>query len=358
MFEEAHAEAVAADPINFAHFPTELNAAQTVPVEVPVDIFELFTVYDKLYFQDKLTKFGVQVKWGKKTMTRCAGMCELKGGPYGGIEIRLSPSLLQYRSNSDIKETLLHEMIHANCFLDHTERDRDGHGAHFQRYMHMINGARTMADPYRPFGGYRITVFHNFVQEVRHFQTHVWKCGKCAHVIRRAMNRAPSEKDCRFYRKDLSGWRHNSANVNKCGDRRCYVHNHLRMCGGEYVRISPEPNAKKQVRRNNGSSTSKATAKSRVKTISTKEEKPPKSEENENEEENNEILSKILKYTVGQMRRLPSRKLIQVTTYVGLTTRGFLEKEDYVAALVTWRQNSANASSRNEIGTNKSIDES
>mmetsp|Transcript_31737 Transcript_31737/g.77358 ORF Transcript_31737/g.77358 Transcript_31737/m.77358 type:complete len:183 (-) Transcript_31737:90-638(-) len=179
-------------------------------------------------------------------MTKCAGMCELKSGGLGGIQIRLSPSLLQYRSNADVKETLLHEMIHAYCFLDHTEMDRDGHGYHFQKHMNRINAGRNPSDPYRPFGGYRITIFHNFVDEVRHFQVHAWECSLCGHTIRRSMNRIPSEKDCRAYRKDLSGWRNPvDSKLNRCGDPRCYVHNHMRVCGGSYVRTSPLPEAKK-----------------------------------------------------------------------------------------------------------------
>eukprot|EP00466_Bigelowiella_natans_P011584 jgi/Bigna1/79744/fgenesh1_pg.65_\ len=223
------------------------------PVEVPVDIHDLFNIYDRVYFSSALTNAGVEVKWGSKMMTKCAGMCEYKGRT-ASIQIRLSPSLLQYRSynlnfyvafpsvpycsdaapssqnrNADVKDTLLHEMIHAYLFLDHTETDRNPN------------------DPYRPFGGYRITVFHSFINEVRHLQTHVWKCEKCHHVIRRAMNRPPSEKDCRAYRKDLSGWTFSiDSPRNRCGDRRCYVHNHIRMCGGAYKRLTPEPPAKKK----------------------------------------------------------------------------------------------------------------
>mmetsp|Transcript_28066 Transcript_28066/g.39196 ORF Transcript_28066/g.39196 Transcript_28066/m.39196 type:complete len:273 (+) Transcript_28066:56-874(+) len=223
------------------------------PVEVPVDIHDLFNVYDRVYFSSALTNAGVEIKWGSKMMTKCAGMCEYKGRT-GSIQIRLSPSLLQYRSNDDVKDTLLHEMIHAYLFLDHTETDRDGHGVHFHRHMDRINSIRNPSDPYRPFGGYRITVFHSFINEVRHFQTHMWKCEKCHHVIRRAMNRPPSEKDCRAYRKDLSGWTLSKDSPrNRCGDRRCYVHNHIRMCGGAYKRLTPEPPAKKKKRESNTS---------------------------------------------------------------------------------------------------------
>jgi len=218
-----------------------------VPVEEPVDIFELFRVYDRVYFDQALTRGGVELKWGSKMMTKCAGMCEWRVRQGGGVQIRLSPSLLQYRSNTDVKETLLHEMIHAQCFLDHSETSRDGHGEVFQAHMRRINNHRNPSDPFRPFGGYRITVYHSFIDEVRHFQVHSWKCSRCSHEIRRSMNRVPSEKDCRAYRKDLSGWKYAlSSPRNRCGDRRCYVHNHMRLCGGAYVRTSEPPEPKRR----------------------------------------------------------------------------------------------------------------
>lgn len=86
----------------------------------------------------------------------------------------------------------------------------------------------------------------------------MWECELCGHTIRRAMNRVPSEKDCRAYRlpnlhlietvikgsrrKDRSDWRYTtSSKLNQCGDPRCYVHNHMRVCGGVYLKKASLP---------------------------------------------------------------------------------------------------------------------
>jgi hypothetical protein len=50
----------------------------------------------------------------------------------GGCIIRLSEPLLKFRPPEDLKETLLHEMIHAKIFLTSTVRDHDDHGPQFQ----------------------------------------------------------------------------------------------------------------------------------------------------------------------------------------------------------------------------------
>ena len=48
-------------------------------------------------------------------MTFCAGTCAYSIGET--CIITLSKPLLQFRTNNDIKETLLHEMIHAYLFI-------------------------------------------------------------------------------------------------------------------------------------------------------------------------------------------------------------------------------------------------
>mmetsp|Transcript_40122 Transcript_40122/g.59049 ORF Transcript_40122/g.59049 Transcript_40122/m.59049 type:complete len:166 (+) Transcript_40122:142-639(+) len=100
-------------------------------------------------------------------MTRSAGTCSFRGGEgmTGMCRIALSVPLLKYRGATDIKETLLHEMIHAVDFLEH--REREGHGKEFQAKMRSIN-AGLCADRYRPERGYTITIFHDFHAEVAH----------------------------------------------------------------------------------------------------------------------------------------------------------------------------------------------
>ena len=47
---------------------------------------------------------------------------------------------LQFRPSLELKETLLHEMIHAWMFLEKI-RDQGDHGPHFQERMNFINRA-------------------------------------------------------------------------------------------------------------------------------------------------------------------------------------------------------------------------
>lgn len=79
---------------------------------------------------------------------------------------------LQYRPHSEVKDTLLHEMIHAYLFLRKI-RDSD-HGPRFQAIMDAINES-TLFDPYRPENGYKIAIFHTMHAEVDSYRTHHWK---------------------------------------------------------------------------------------------------------------------------------------------------------------------------------------
>ncbi|KFM57343.1 Zinc finger RAD18 domain-containing protein, partial [Stegodyphus mimosarum] len=83
-------------------------------------------------------------------------------------------------------------MIHAYLFVTENNKDRTGHGPEFLSHMHRINKET----------GARITVFHNFHDEVEVYRTHWWKCdGPCQNkhpffgIVKRAMNRAPGPND-------------------------------------------------------------------------------------------------------------------------------------------------------------------
>lgn len=52
--------------------------------------------------------------------------------------MQLRAVLVQYRPIKELKETLLHEMIHALLFLERIKDDGD-HGSVFKRYMTQIN---------------------------------------------------------------------------------------------------------------------------------------------------------------------------------------------------------------------------
>lgn len=73
----------------------------------------------------------------------------------------MSTPLLQYRPRSDTINTLLHEAIHAYFFITTSWRhsrgdDGTGHGEGFQ----------LLADAINSHGGYQVTIFHTFHDEV------------------------------------------------------------------------------------------------------------------------------------------------------------------------------------------------
>jgi predicted SprT family Zn-dependent metalloprotease len=184
------------------------------------DVYEYFALYNQLYFEDKLG--CVQLEWSKK-MTLCAGVFQVRQNI---AVIRLSEPLLKFRSVNEIKETLLHEMIHAWVYvmdLDMSD-DKSGHGKNFKVKMNEINKNT----------GLNITVFHSFHDEVEFYRKHVWKCdGPCQKkspyfgLVKRAVNRPPGKSDM-------------------------WWADHEKNCGGKFTKISePEketekPNEKKK----------------------------------------------------------------------------------------------------------------
>ncbi|XP_078444618.1 uncharacterized protein LOC144713800 [Wolffia australiana] len=195
------------------------------------DIHALFCYYNSVYFGDSLG--ACCVSWSSSRMTRCAGVCHC--APGGGCEIRLSEPLLKFRLTSDLKNTLLHEMIHAFLWIHYKNRDHSDHGPSFRRLMDAINSS-SVDDHQRPAGGYNITVCHDFHAEVDHYQTHRWMCEACGDVIKRAMNRAPSPSDCIQKTKPRK---------EPCQIPHCHWHRHLMLCPGSYVKIAEPINRKK-----------------------------------------------------------------------------------------------------------------
>eukprot|EP01054_Gregarina_sp_Poly1_P008261 Gregarina_sp_Poly_1__8260@NODE_481_length_8028_cov_336_122975_g389_i0_p2_GENE_NODE_481_length_8028_cov_336_122975_g389_i0NODE_481_length_8028_cov_336_122975_g389_i0_p2_ORF_typecomplete_len405_score37_45SprTlike/PF10263_9/3_6e25SprTlike/PF10263_9/5_6e03Peptidase_M76/PF09768_9/0_061Peptidase_M76/PF09768_9/6_5e03_NODE_481_length_8028_cov_336_122975_g389_i013612575 len=202
------------------------------------DIKLLFNDYDIQFFDGALAAH-CDLEWSKK-MTLCAGICYYKKHPtkcqllqasktLEGVEllmnkyprciIRLSEPLLLYRDVTDLKQTLIHEMIHAYCFIFQLEHSRDGHGAVFCRFMQTINNAT----------GLRVTVYHSFHEQVDHARKHIWRCnGVCKTMkpyfgfVKRAMNRPPGPSDWWYAR-------------------------HERECGGTYTKIAgPDVDSRRQ----------------------------------------------------------------------------------------------------------------
>ncbi|KAK5165144.1 uncharacterized protein LTR77_009242 [Saxophila tyrrhenica] len=197
-----------------------------------LDIHEVFKHYNTLYFRSLLLP-RVEVSWSSR-LTLCAGICELmqdpsNGNKYTRIRLKLSEPLLKFRPRSDMINTLLHESIHAYFFITTSWRhsrgdDGTGHGA----------GFLLLADAINSHGGYEVTVFHTFHDEVDSYRTHVWQCnGPCQTqapffgMVKRSMNRAPGKND--------SWWQR-----------------HQQECGGTFTKVAEPEMSKAQVEKMSG----------------------------------------------------------------------------------------------------------
>lgn len=205
-----------------------------------VDIHDLFMYYNAIYFKSTLES-RVMVEWSSSRMTSCGGICQALPG--GGIVIRLSKPLLSLRPSSDLKNVLLHEMIHAYMFVHHIrDDDAGGHGTMFKSMMKEINMSRK-PDAFRPVPeGYAITVYHSMFAEVEYYKKHHWICCQCGDVVKRAMNRKPQQADCRWYSSRPVGERHTD-----CRDVHCRWHMHEKYCAGLYVKTHGGDEKKKTI---------------------------------------------------------------------------------------------------------------
>ncbi|XP_053668958.1 DNA-dependent metalloprotease SPRTN-like [Anopheles marshallii] len=183
------------------------------------DIYALFAVFNQKFFQTRLS--CVQLEWSKK-MYNCAGICYQRSNRLGkSCIIRLSEPLLKLRPRKDLIQTLLHEMIHAYCFVLGIREGNGGHGPTFKKIMNGIN----------KIAGTNITVYHSFHDEVDLYKTHWWKCnGPCQNkhpfygLVKRTTNRKPGTYD--FW------WQE-----------------HQMTCGGEFVKIrEPSPKRKRALK--------------------------------------------------------------------------------------------------------------
>lgn len=178
------------------------------------DVFALFNQFDDKFFQSRLK--CVTLEWSKR-MYSCAGICYSRRNRLGmDITIRLSEPLLTLRSRKDLVETMLHEMIHAYCFVLHIREGNGGHGPNFKKIMYAINKV----------AGTNITVYHTFHDEVKVYKQHWWRCnGVCQDrspffgYVKRASNRAPGPNDFWWAK-------------------------HLQECGGTFMKIK-EPEKKR-----------------------------------------------------------------------------------------------------------------
>ncbi|XP_075156483.1 DNA-dependent metalloprotease SPRTN [Haematobia irritans] len=179
------------------------------------DIFSLFGQFDTRFFQGRLK--CVTLEWSKR-MYSCAGICYSRRNRFGmDVTIRLSEPLLKLRPRKDLVETMLHEMIHAYCFVLNIREGNGGHGPNFKKIMTSINMV----------AGTNITVYHTFHDEVQLYKQHWWRCnGICQDrspffgYVKRSSNRAPGPND--------QWWA-----------------GHVASCGGTFMKIK-EPEKKKK----------------------------------------------------------------------------------------------------------------
>ncbi|KAI6836167.1 hypothetical protein KC340_g5303 [Hortaea werneckii] len=232
--EDAALQAISTlDPLSKEQHEAKEKMDAILSTEDPfIDIYELFALYNILYFRSLLLP-RVEVSWSNR-LTLCAGICELvrdpnNGNKYSRIRLKLSEPLLKYRPRSDVINTLLHEAIHSYFFITTSWRhsrgdDGTGHGA----------GFLLLADAVNNHGGYEVTVYHTFHDEVDSYRTHIWQCdGPCRSqapffgLVKRSMNRAPGKTDTWWAR-------------------------HQDECGGAFVKISEPELSKDQVERLSG----------------------------------------------------------------------------------------------------------
>lgn len=95
------------------------------------DLQDQFELYDKLLFQCKL-KPHTNICW--YSSRKRYGVCEYKDER---CCIKISKYLLRYSAYEDIRDTMIHEMVHAYMFLENIEDD-DDHGTVFQWFMRDI----------------------------------------------------------------------------------------------------------------------------------------------------------------------------------------------------------------------------
>ncbi|XP_016953091.1 uncharacterized protein LOC108026610 isoform X2 [Drosophila biarmipes] len=193
-------------------------------VDPTPDIYSMFIRFDEKFFQQRLG--AVALEWSKR-MYSCAGICYQRGNRFvKEVTIRLSEPLLKLRPRKDLVETLLHEMIHAYCFVLNIREGNGGHGPNFKRIMETINKV----------AGTNITVYHSFHDEVNAYRTHIWRCtGICQNrtpfqgYVKRTSNRAPGPSD-QWWAK------------------------HQRECGGTFMKLGepskpPKPEPKSRAKK-------------------------------------------------------------------------------------------------------------
>ncbi|KAG0458328.1 hypothetical protein HPP92_023485 [Vanilla planifolia] len=143
----------------------------------------------------------------------------------GLCEIQLSEPLMKSRSSSDLKNTLLHEMIHAFLWIRKENCNHGDHGPSFLALAASIN-SNLKIDHQRPSEGYNITTQHGFQNEVDTNGTHLFMCQSCGDSIKQS-SKEPSPSDCTESQSDDKN----------CGNLLCEWYRHENLCSGWYEKV-------------------------------------------------------------------------------------------------------------------------
>ncbi|XP_062225385.1 uncharacterized protein LOC133924037 isoform X2 [Phragmites australis] len=152
----------------------------------------------------------------------------------GGCMILLAKSLYECHNDSDLKNVLLHEMIHAYICIKDNNNNHSDHGAKFQKLMNTIN-LSSVADPHRPVGGYCITVLHEIRKKYYHY-----KCERCGDLVKSVKIRGPSHDDCieRIGANDhVPACIMPAGPTPSCQNSKCHWHRHKKWCSGSYCSV-------------------------------------------------------------------------------------------------------------------------
>ncbi|KAI0524849.1 hypothetical protein KFK09_004238 [Dendrobium nobile] len=184
------------------------------------DIHELFCYYNSLYFSEAL---GTCILSWAPCLTSMPASCDCI--EEGLCEIQLSVPLLKSRSSTDLKNILLHEMIHAFLWIIHKNNNHSEHGSKFWNIANLIN-SNHKDDDQRPSNGYHITARHGFQNEENTHDAHLWMCTSCGDFNKGGMNGEPSPSGC----LENNGG-------DDCGNILCGWHRHKKLCPGQYEKV-------------------------------------------------------------------------------------------------------------------------
>ncbi|KAM0829081.1 hypothetical protein ACQ4PT_067099 [Festuca glaucescens] len=188
------------------------------------DVWQLFRHYDKLYFRGVLVDAGFSVEWSHPRTKTISSFGSCSFGESNTIT--LYKPILKYRTNADLKNALLHLMIHAFLSVKCDAKGIWGHGPAFRDWMYALNTC-SIVDRLRPTCGYCITTTHDFSPEkCGSMQGFWWKCESCGVPLLRAKKLGPPSDSCCI---------ENVSQDATCGNMLCNWHNHKLDCGGTYV---------------------------------------------------------------------------------------------------------------------------